>query len=391
MSYTLLLLGLLLIGTVHSQSTTGSPTTNGGLDVVKDSKDKADDLIFIKADNLTGSGDGDLQPEASADRVAFTLDDVRNPMGRTPTTPSDDDLNEEGSDEVVDDVTQELTMFQALLNNGLKLMNNTSNDSDTKKEEDDEDSDEDGEDDEVSYPIPEPTQDFKQEESQIKRQDEPNPEFGENKQSESMFNQPNRDETEPESPIYLTVNDQPSDSESSNDNPPILQLTQGGYQRLPYPTSLSADFAQFSPSNNRMRQRLRSQSASQQAESIENPLSDEQSRQPQATPQVSYTNPFQQPFGFGSVLGLRHPFVPPDSFVNGNGMMPQPAQNGGFFNTPPAGFTDWTQLSPSNDGGFQVLQRNPQGISLFQTPSEQVLPNPYMVRNQQYPQTQLFQ
>ncbi|GIZ02764.1 hypothetical protein CEXT_288531 [Caerostris extrusa] len=81
MSYTLLLLGLLLIGTVHSQSTTGSPTTNGDLDIVKDSKDKADDLIFIKADNLTGLGDGDLQPEASADRVAFTLDDVRNPWG----------------------------------------------------------------------------------------------------------------------------------------------------------------------------------------------------------------------------------------------------------------------------------------------------------------------
>ncbi|CAL1272989.1 unnamed protein product [Larinioides sclopetarius] len=394
MSYAVLLLCLVLIGP-SSQRTTETPAT-GGVSVLQ-KEDKATSIkpIFIKDDNATMIEDDEGEVDEPLDRAEsqakFTFQPADAKMW--PKSPNNDDNDEDDVNEgdvpdndPTEKLFQELT---ALVESGMQLMNSTSNDSDTvvtevKKE--DTDSEEEGEDDDIPSDDDdeEQTADSNAEESQIKRQDELNP-FNENKASSLDFDQPNRKGEIPAPPIddYVTVNDQPDNSNPESDNSPLFQLTQGGY---------SSPFI-FNTEN----PRVRVQSASQQSETVENPTeNDEQFRQPQISPQVSYSDPFQSQFAFGSALGLRHPFIPPDSFVNSNGMVHQPVQSG-FFNVPPAGFTDFTgtnfqsPFTPSNEGGFQTLPRNPSGMPVFQSPSENTAHNPgFMVQNQQFPQTQFL-
>ncbi|GBL97993.1 Neurotrophin 1 [Araneus ventricosus] len=395
MSYSVFLLCLVLIGSSSSQPTTETPAAGGVSILQKEDKATSIKPIVIKDDNSTeiedldgedGEDDDVLDRADSQTRFTFKPADAKAWSKPPDDVDEGDDIDDNNPTEKM---LQELT---SLVNTGFQLMNSAANDSDTtitKIKEEDNDSEEEGEDDDIpSDDDEEQTADSKPEESQIKRQDELNL-FNQNKASSLDFDQPNRKGEIPAPPtdtdVYVTVNDQPDNSNPENDNSPLLQLTQGGY-RSPFV------FNTESP-------RVRAQSASQQSETVENPAnvnSDEQFRQPQISPQVSYSDPFQSQFAFGSALGLHHPFIPPDSFVNSNGMVHQPVQNG-FFNAPPAGFTDFTganfqaPFTPSNDGGFQALPRNPGGISLFQASPEHVAHNPgFMVQNQQFPQSQFL-
>ncbi|KAF8782221.1 Neurotrophin 1 like protein [Argiope bruennichi] len=394
MSCAVLLLSLVLIATATSQSTTETPAASEVPNPPKEEKPSNIKFFVIKDDNATdiddvdGEDNGDPMERAESQaRFTFSQADAR-PWTKPPEEVDDDvEEGDSGDDDTAIKLLEELT---SLVDTGVKIMDRTTNDSDTsvtKIKEIDNDSEEDGEVDDIPSDDDVQPAGSKAEESQIKRQDESNP-FNQNKATSLDFDQPNRRGEIPAPPpdVYVTVNDQPDNSNPENDNSPLLQLTQGGY-RSPY------GFNTESP-------RVRAQSASQQSETVEDPAAninnDEQFRQPQISPQVSYADPFQSQFGFGSALGLRHPFIPPDSFVNSNGMVHQPVQSG-FFNIPPAGFTDFTganfqaPFSPSNDGGFQVLPRNPGGISLFQTSTEHVAHTPgYMVQNQQFPQSQFL-
>ncbi|GFT91365.1 neurotrophin 1 [Nephila pilipes] len=371
MSFTVLLLSLLLTGIVNAQSTTESPTSTTIGDIVIEKQS------VEKDGNKTNAQDDDdpLKAAESMDRFSFTEADAR-------TTPqqilaNDNDL---GEDEDLAEVAEELTV---LLDDDLKLFNDTPvNNTDTSVEDVDDVSDEDGENDEISLDSIKPAIVSQPEDIQIKRQGDLNPEFGQ----DADFNQPRRDDADQASdtPLYFSASDQSVNTDSVNDNSPLLQLTQGGYQR-PYERG-----NRF----NNPRQRMRPKVVSQSSETVENPTravdNDEQTRQPQITSQVTYTEPYQQQLGFASGLGFRNPFLAPDSFVNGNGMMPQAVQNS-FFNIPPAGFTDFSGVnfqapfSPSNDGRFQSIPRNPSSIPLFNAPPTHMLQqNPaYMLQNPQ--------
>ncbi|GFS45388.1 neurotrophin 1 [Trichonephila inaurata madagascariensis] len=377
MSYTVFLLSLLLIGIVAAQSTTETPTstTNGEFSTEKQSVEKDS--------NKTDAQDDDdplKAAESMMDRFTFTEADAKT----TPQQVLDDDNDLGENDEDLAEVAEELTL---LLDDDLKLFNGTPVfNRNTSTEDVDDVSDEDGENDEISFENAKPIMDSQPEDLQIKRQGDLNPDFG----LDSDFNQPKRDDTlqAPDTPLYLSASDQSLSSDSANDNSPLLQLTQGGYQR-PY---------QRGNRFNSPRQRMR---ASQPSETVENPTrttdNDEQTRQPQITSQVTYTEPYQQQLGFASGLGFRNPFLAPDSFVNGNGMMPQAVQNS-FFNIPPAGFTDFSGVnfqapfSPSNDGRFQSAPRNPGSIPLFNAPPTHMLQQntAFTLQNPQYPQTQFL-
>ncbi|XP_054711187.1 uncharacterized protein LOC129220779 [Uloborus diversus] len=241
----------------------------------------------------------------------------------TEPTPAED--SKDGLPPFGDDAKAELEFFESLMD-------------DTEDDESKEESKKPDEDEFLSVTVLYP--------DQLRRQGDLNPEFGQRQTRPGVeFDDPQppkADDRFPPPPVY------PPKRDRDQDNPPLLQLTQGGY-RKPYESSIS------------QRQEPDSKSDEDQAAKIQ--------------PQVSYSPAFRQPqyasFGPGPVL--QNPFVAQHrNFVGPNSILPTSVQSG-FLNTPPVGFTDFANFQASfpaarDNGGYPSLMQDPGLVPLFQSP-----------------------
>ncbi|KFM63603.1 hypothetical protein X975_07396, partial [Stegodyphus mimosarum] len=159
------------------------------------------------------------------------------------------------------------------------------------------------------------------------------------------------------------------------DSTPLLQLTQGGYQRPYQNPGRSNDREQGPRSESTEKIETSGEKATE-----ERPVERQVERQ--VAPQVTYTTSFQpQQFGYGQGPILRPAYGSlPRSFLNANGIIPGTAQSS-VFSAPPNPFLEFTnfqsQFPSANDvGAYPSLVRDPNTVSLFQAVPRNVFPSP---------------